>query len=235
VDVSSSLSFGPQGWGGLLFGAMLMTLGVTLASLALGAAIGALLAWAKLSRVIWLRLVADAYTTLFRGIPELLIIYFVYFGGSAAVSAVAQDFGQDGFTGMPAFLAGMLAVGVISAAYQAEVFRGAYGAVSRGELEAAVAYGMKRSLRFRRIIVPQVLRFALPGMGNVFQLTLKDSALISVTGLVEIMRGCQLAAGSTHNFFLFYIVGGFLYLLLTSVSGQVFEFAEKRTRRSFAR
>jgi octopine/nopaline transport system permease protein len=235
MDVSSSLGFGPQGWGGLLLGATLMTLAVTLASLALGAAIGAALAWVKLSRHWALRLAADGYTTLFRGIPELLIIYFVYFGGSAVVTTVAQDFGADGFLGMPAFAAGALAVGVISAAYQAEVFRGAYGAVARGEIEAAIAYGMKPTLRFRRIIIPQVLRFALPGLGNVFQLTLKDSALISVTGLVEIMRGAQIAAGSTHNYFLFYIVGGGLYLVLTSMSGQVFGLAERRANRSFVR
>jgi len=229
------LGFGPQGWGRLLLGAMLMTLAVTLASLALGAVIGALLTVAKLSRNLGWRVFANGYTTVFRGVPELLIIYFVYFGGSSLVNMVASSFGITGFLGMPSFLAGVIAIGVISGAYQAEVFRGAYTSIVKGEIDAAHAYGMPKWLRFRRIIAPQILRFALPGLGNVFQLTLKDSALISVTGLVELMRGAQIAGGSTHLYFLFYITGGILYLVLTSLSGQVFGMAEARVNRSFPR
>jgi octopine/nopaline transport system permease protein len=229
------LDFGPQGWGDLLAGAMLMTLAVTLVSLAVGAVIGAMLTTAKLSRQIGWRVAADLYTTMFRGVPELLIIYLVYFGGSSLVSFIAGLFGVTGFLGVPSFLAGVVAVGIISGAYQAEVFRSAYKAIAKGELEAAIAYGMKRSLRFRRIIIPQIWRFALPGLGNVFQLTLKDSALVSVTGLVELMRGAQIAGGSTHQYFLFYITGGILYLVLTSMSGRAFSLAEARVSRSFPR
>lgn len=235
MDMFQLLGFGQQGWGGLLSGAMLMTLAVTLASLALGATIGAVLTVAKLSRNFIWRMVADGYTTVFRGVPELLIIYFVYFGGSNLVTIVASYCGITGFLGMPSFLAGVVAVGVISGAYQAEVFRGAYTAVAKGEIDAALAYGMSKWLRFRRIIVPQIWRFALPGLGNVFQLTLKDSALISVTGLVELMRGAQIAGGSTHRYFLFYITGGALYLVLTSLSEQMFSIAEARVSRSFPR
>jgi octopine/nopaline transport system permease protein len=235
MNIFQLLGFGPQGWGGLLLGAMGMTLAVTLASLALGATIGATLTAAKLSRNFLWRMVADGYTTVFRGVPELLIIYFIYFGGSSLVTTVASYFGITGFLGMPSFLAGVIAVGVISGAYQAEVFRGAYTAVAKGEIDAALAYGMPKWLRFRRIIVPQIWRFALPGLGNVFQLTLKDSALISVTGLVELMRGAQIAGGSTHRYFLFYITGGVLYLVLTSLSGQLFGVAEARVSRSFPR
>jgi octopine/nopaline transport system permease protein len=227
------LGFGPTGWGGLLAVATLMTLAVTLASLAIGAILGAGLAAAKLSRSLAARVVGDAYTTLFRGVPELLVIYLVYFGGSSAVTAIGHWLGAEGFLGLPGFLAGALAVGVISGAYQAEVFRGAFLAVAKGEIEAGRAVGMGPWLRFRRIIVPQVLRFALPGLGNVFQLSLKDSALISVTGLAELMRSSQVAAGSTHQYFLFYVAGGCLYLLLTSLSDQVFGLAERRTARSF--
>lgn len=229
------LDFGPRGWGEFLLRAMLLTLAVTLASLVLGAAIGAPLTAAKLSRYRAWRLAANAYTTVFRGVPELLIIYFIYFGGSSLVSLVAGWFGVTGFLGLPSFLAGVVAVGVISGAYQAEVFRGAFKAIAKGEIEAAIACGMTRSLRFRRIIVPQVWRFALPGLGNVFQMTLKDSALVSVTGLVELMRGAEMAGGSTHQFFFFYITGAVLYLLLTSLSGQAFNVAEARVKRSFPR
>jgi octopine/nopaline transport system permease protein len=224
---------GVSGWGGLLLVAALVTLAVTLSALAIGAVFGALIAWAKLSPHLAARTVGEAYTTLFRGVPELLIIYLIYFGGSSAVTGIGHLLGIDGFLGLPSFLAGALAVGVISGAYQAEVFRGAYLAVARGEIEAARAIGMPKLMRLRRIIAPQIMRFALPGLGNVWQLSLKDSALISVTGLAELMRTTQIAAGSTHNYFLFYIVGGALYLVLTSLSDRVFGLAEARVARSF--
>jgi octopine/nopaline transport system permease protein len=168
----------------------------------------------------------------FRGVPELLIIYLIYFGGSTAVTSIGKAFGYEGFLGLPSFAAGAFAVGIISGAYQAEVFRGAYLAISKGELEAAAAIGMHHRLRFRRIIIPQVLRLAIPGMGNVWQLSLKDSALISVTGLSELMRTSQVAAGSTRQYFLFFIVGGALYLILTSLSDRIFNRAERNANRS---
>lgn len=227
--------FGEKGWGGLLLVGLLVTLAVTLAALVIGAACGALAAWGKLSASLPARLAGDIYTTVFRGVPELLVIFLFYFGGSGAVSAVGHLFGREGFIGVPNFLAGALAVGVISGSYQAEVFRAAFQAVGRGEIEAARAVGMPRSLRFRRIIVPQVLRFAIPGLGNVWQLSLKDSALVSVTGLAELMRTAQVGAGSTRQYFGFYIAAAVLYLVLTSVSNRVVDVAEARVARSFRR
>lgn len=231
----ATLGFGAQGWGWLLLTAALVTLAVTLASLAIGAVLGTLVAWGKLSRSLAAVVLADAYTTVFRGVPELLVIYLIYFGGSTAVTRIGGALGFQGFLGLPSFLAGALAVGVISGAYQAEVFRGAFLAVARGELEAARAVGMSAWLRLRRVIAPQVLRFALPGLGNVWQLSLKDSALVSVTGLAELMRTSQVAAGSTHQYLLFYLAGGGLYLVLTSFSNRVFDAAEARAGRSFPR
>jgi len=194
--------------------------------------LGTVVATAKLSGNMLLVGLGNVYTTVFRGVPELLIIYLIYFGGSSAVTAVGQWLGYEGFLGLPSFAAGALAVGIISGSYQAEVYRGAYLAIAKGELEAASAIGMNRMLRLRRVVMPQVLRYAIPGLGNVWQLTLKDSALISVTGLAELMRTSQVAAGSTRQYFLFYIVGGVLYLLLTSFSDRVFNRAERRANRS---
>jgi len=226
------LGFGQTGWGALLLLAALMTLAVTAAALAIGAVLGAVVASAKLSGK-WLpMLLGNLYTTIFRGVPELLIIYLIYFGGSSAVTNIGKMLGYEGFLGLPSFLAGALAVGIISGSYQAEVFRGAYLAISKGEMEAAAAIGMHKGLRFRRIVMPQVLRYALPGIGNVWQLSLKDSALISVTGLAELMRTSQVAAGSTRQYFLFFIVVGALYLVLTSLSDRVFNRAERRANRS---
>jgi octopine/nopaline transport system permease protein len=226
------LGFGTNGWGAWLLAAALMTLAVTATALAIGAVMGALVASARLSGSRMLSFLGHVYTTIFRGVPELLIIYLIYFGGASGLTAIARSMGYDGFFGMPSFVAGSLAVGIISGAYQAEVFRGAYQAIPKGELEAAAAIGMSRALRFRRIIIPQVLRLAIPGLGNVWQLSLKDSALVSVTGLVELMRASQVAAGSTRQYFLFYIVGGALYLVLTSLSDRVFNGAERKANRS---
>lgn len=226
------LGFGQNGWGALLLVATLMTLAVTATALLIGAVLGTVVATAKLSGNMLLVGLGNVYTTVFRGVPELLIIYLIYFGGSSAVTAVGQWLGYEGFLGLPSFAAGALAVGIISGSYQAEVYRGAYLAIAKGELEAASAIGMNRALRLRRVVMPQVLRYAIPGLGNVWQLTLKDSALISVTGLAELMRTSQVAAGSTRQYFLFYIVGGVLYLLLTSFSDRVFNRAERRANRS---
>ncbi|MBY3002982.1 ABC transporter permease [Rhizobium leguminosarum] len=226
------LGFGSTGWGALLIAAALMTLAVTATALAIGAVLGAIVAAAKLSGNLVLVTLGNVYTTVFRGVPELLIIYLIYFGGSSAVTSIGQAMGYEGFLGLPSFIAGALAVGIISGAYQAEVFRGAFLAISKGELEAASAIGMHRGMRLRRIIMPQVFRLAIPGLGNVWQLSLKDSALISVTGLAELMRTSQVAAGSTRQYFLFFIAGGCLYLILTSLSDRIFNGAERRANRS---
>jgi len=233
MDLFTTLGFGQGGWGGLLLAGAMMTLAVTLVALAIGAAIGSLVAWGKLSAGLLPRFLGDAYTTVFRGVPELLIIYLIYFGGSRGVTYIGSLFGSEVFIGLPAFGAGAIGVGLISASYQAEVFRGSFLAIAAGELEAARAIGMPRLLRFRRIIVPQILRYALPGLGNVWQLSLKDSALVSITGLAELMRQSQVAAGSTHLYFVFYVAGGALYLILTSLSDRVFGAAEKRVAKSF--
>jgi octopine/nopaline transport system permease protein len=229
------LGFGEKGWGLALIEGAAMTLLVSLAGLAIGALLGSLVAWSKLSGNYAAAGVGNAYAAIFRGVPELLIVYFVYFGSSALLTGLGNLVGIEGFLGVPAFAAGALAVGVISGAYQAEVFRGAYLAIARGELEAARSVGMSRWLMFHRIITPQVLRFAVPGLGNLWQVALKDSSLISVTGLTELMRVSQVAAGSTRQPFVFYLAGGALYLVLTSFSNRVFDAAEARATRGLTR
>jgi octopine/nopaline transport system permease protein len=220
------MGFGPGGWGLLLLQATGMTVAVSCTAFGLGSAIGALVAWARIGGSRALRIAAEAYTTVLRGIPDLLVIYLLYFGGSSAMTAIGRALGAQGFVGVNAFAAGAIAVGIISGAYQSEIFRGAFGAIARGELEAARAVGMSRGLLFRRIVVPQTLRFAIPGLGNVWQLALKESALISVVGLTEILRQAQVGAGSTRQPFAFFITAAALYLVLSSVSGRGFAKAE---------
>lgn len=235
VSYVELMGFGPKGWGLLLLQAALMTVAVSCVAFALGSLIGSLIAWARIEGNRALNIAADAYTTVLRGIPDLLVIYLLYFGGSTALTALAHALGAKGFVGVDAFAAGAIAVGIISGAYQSEIYRGAFGAIASGELEAARAVGMPRWLMFRRIIVPQALRFAIPGLGNVWQLALKESALISVVGLTEILRQAQVGAGSTRQPFAFFITAALLYLMLSAISGLGFRRAEALGMRGVRR
>ena len=222
------LGFGEAGWGTVLLQATMMTLAVALTGYAFGLLVGAVGAWTKLKGGTLLRLMADAYTTVLRGIPDILVIYLFYFGSSAVLTPLAGLFGISGFVSLPGFMAGALAIGLVSGAYQTEVMRGAYRAVPAGEIEAAIACGMSRLTMFRRIVAPLVLRHALPGLGNVWQLVLKESALISVTGLVEIVRQAQIGAGSTGQPFTFFFAAAVLYLAISSLSTWLLQWAERR-------
>lgn len=217
---------GPNGWGVPLLIAASMTVAVSLSAFGVGIVLGVLGCWAKLSRSAVAQGAAATYTTVLRGIPDLLVIYLLYFGGSQALSAIGKMIGQQGFLGLNGFVVGMMAVGIVSGAYQTEVLRGAYNAIPKGELEAARVTGMRRFMMLRRIIAPQALRFALPGMGNIWQMILKESALISVVGLIEIMNQTRLAVGRTGAAFSFYITGAILYLIISSFSGVVFRRVE---------
>lgn len=229
------LSFGPTGWGWQMLAGLGMTVAVSVSAFALGVVFGSLGAAAKLGGSLVLGGLAEVYTTVVRGVPELLVIYLLFFGGNGMVMAVAGVFGYDGYLQLNAFTIGVLAVGLISGAYSTEVIRGAVQAVPPGQIEAAKACGMGRWLILRRILVPQTLRYALPGLGNVWQLTLKDTSLISVTALAETMRVAHVAAGSTKQPFLFYTAAAGLYLLLTTVSTAAFERAERHANRGVRR
>jgi octopine/nopaline transport system permease protein len=229
------LSFGDKGWGDELALAACMTVAVAMGAFLLGLAIGSLGALAKLSGFRALETAADAYTTVMRGIPELLVIYLLFFGGSGALMFVAHIFGHAGYVEINAFATGVVAIAVVNGAYSTEVIRGAVLAVPKGQIEAAKAYGMPPWTLFRRIMAPQVLRYALPSMGNVWQLALKETALISVTGLVEIMRQSTIGAGSTKQPFTFYACAAVLYLLLTTLSGRGFARAERWADRGVRR
>lgn len=225
------LSFGDRGWGDELARATAMTVAVAGCAFLLGLVFGSLGTFAKLSRSRLIAGAADAYTTIIRGIPELLVIYLLFFGGSGALMYVARIFGHTGYIEINAFFTGVCAIAVVNGAYSLEVIRGAVQAVPRGQIEAAKAFGMSPWTMFHRILVPQVLRFALPGLGNVWQLALKETALISVTGLVEIMRQATVGAGSTKQPFTFYAVACVLYLLLTTLTGRGFAGAERWANR----
>ncbi|HEV2506969.1 MAG TPA: ABC transporter permease subunit [Mesorhizobium sp.] len=226
------LAFGPTGWGDELAYGAAMTLVIAVLGFAGGLVVGLPIAAARLSPNILLRTVSGIYVTVVRGVPELLVIYLLFFGGGQFYRHIADAMGYSGAVAADAFSAGVLAIVLICAAYSAEVFRGAFQAIPKGQIEAANAFGMRRSTLFLRIKLPQMLRYALPSIANVWQLVLKDTALISVTGLVELMRTIDVAAGSTRSPFLFYMVAIVIFLFFTSVSNKMFEGAERHFSRS---
>ncbi|MDC3155273.1 ABC transporter permease subunit [Pelagibacteraceae bacterium] len=226
-------AFGSSGWGDEMLMGALMTVLVSASSLILGIVIGIIFAACKLSNIFVLKVIANIYTTIIRGIPELLVIYLLFFGGSGAVMYLAKIFGYNGYIELNAFTIGTIAVGAISGAYSTEVIRGAVNSVQKGQFEAGKTLGLNGYGLYGKIIFPQVARIALPGIGNVWQITLKDTALISVTGLVEIMRQSRIAAGSTHEPFIFYTAAIILYLLITRFSNILFDKAENNYSKGF--
>ncbi|WP_082342686.1 MULTISPECIES: ABC transporter permease [unclassified Shinella] len=181
---------------------------------------------AKLGRSQTLRRLADVYTTIIRGVPELLIILILYFGGTVAMTAV---FGR--YVEVDAFAAGVFALTIVFGAYATEVFRAAIRAVPTGQIEAAHALGLSKMHTWRLVIFPQMWRYALPGIGNLWLTLLKDTALISVVGLEDLMRKTGVAAGATHDPLTFYTVAAGLYLSFTSVSLAGLTLLERRANR----
>ncbi len=228
IDAIRLLGFAHGGWGPALLMAASVTTLLSVLGFALGAVFGALAAAGRLHKSRVSRALALGYCTVFRGVPDLLTIYLLYYGGSVVLTSIGHLLGGAGFVGVPAFATGTLAIAIISGAYQAEVYRGAYLAIDQGQHDAACSLGLNRLQRLRHVTFPQLLRYALPGLGNVWQLVLKDSSLISVIGLVELMRQAQIGAGSTREPFVFYIAAALLYLVIASVTGNAFYRLERK-------
>ena len=228
------LAFGDTGWGDELFYATLMTIAVAITAMLIGFFFALIFTPLKLSKNKFLNLVANTYTTIIRGVPELLVIYLFFFGGSAAVMFVASIFGYGEYIEINAFITGAFSIGIISGAYSTEVFRGAIQSIDKGQFEAANVLGLNKFGKFFKVILPQTLRLALPNLSNVWQITLKDTSLISVTGLVEIMRQSYVAAGSTRDPLFFYSFAAVLYLLLTFLSMKLINKLEVKYSRGFS-
>ena len=227
------LAFGKTGWGDELFYATLMTIAVSITAMLVGFFFALIFTPLKLSKYKTLNLVGNFYTTVIRGGPELLVIYLFFFGGSGAIMYVASIFGYNEYIEINAFITGSMAIGIISGAYSTEVFRGAIQSIDKGQFEAAKVLGINKFGQFYKIILPQMLRLAIPNLSNVWQITLKDTSLISVTGLVEIMRQSYIAAGSTRDPLFFYSFAAVLYLLLTYVSMKLINKLEVKYSRGY--
>ena len=227
------LAFGDNGWGDELFFATLMTLAVAITAMFIGFIFSLIFTPLKITNNKILNFIGNFYTTVIRGVPELLVIYLFFFGGSAAVMFVAKIFGYDGYIEINAFITGAFSIGIISGAYSTEVFRGAIQSIDEGQFEACKVLGLNKYIYSFKIVIPQMLRLAIPNLSNVWQITLKDTSLISVTGLVEIMRQSYIAAGSTRDPLFFYSFAALLYLILTFFSMKIFNKLEQNYNRGF--
>jgi His/Glu/Gln/Arg/opine family amino acid ABC transporter permease subunit len=188
----------------------------------------------KSSHLRVLRILGDTYSTLFRGIPELVVVLIIYFGSTSVLTAIAGWFG-GGYVELDPFVAGTLALGICFGAYATEVFRGALLTIPQGQIEAGQALGLKKSRIFWKLVLPQLWRIALPGLGNLFMVMMKDTALVSVIGLEEIMRKAQVATGVTKQPFTFYFVAALIYLCITVVATLSLQVMEKRANRGIRR
>ena len=225
-----------QGYGWVFWAGTKITLLVGLSAAPLVLALGLLGAWGKLAGNPIARAVAGAYTTIVRGVPELVLILLVYYGITILLqNLLTLATGGEVLVDIDPFTAGTLTLGVIYGAFTTEVFRGAFQALDRGQIEAARACGMSRTLAFRRIMLPQAWRFAIPGLGNIWLLLIKATALMSIVQLPELMRMTDVAARAVRMPFTFYFGASIIYLLITIVSLQVFQRAEAWANRGIRR
>ncbi len=217
-----------HGYGPSILQGTFLTIELCLVSLVISMALGIITALAKLSRVRAANLIANAYTTIIRGIPDLVLMLLLFYGGQVFINQVGPMLGYDAYIDINPFMAGVSTIGFIFGAYMAETFRGAILAVPEGQLEAGYAYGMTRPKVFIRILLPQMVRHAIPGFGNNWLVLMKTTALVSIIGLKDMVRMAGLAAGATRMPFTFYLVVAFNYLMLTSVSILILNRLNKR-------
>ena len=223
-----------HGFGPALLAGTWMTIQLALASLALGLVLGLLGALAKTSPYKPLQWLGGSYSTIVRGVPELLWVLLIYFGTINLIRGLGELFGIANLALSP-FAAGTIALGLCFGAYATEVFRGAILAIPKGHREAGQALGMSKTRILWKLILPQMWRIALPGLGNLFMILMKDTALVSVIGLEEIMRRSQIAVTASKEPFTFFLVAAFIYLCLTIVAMIGMHFLEKRAGRGFVR
>lgn len=227
------LTFEPPGWGSVLLAGFINSIYIAVGAYALGLAIGILGACGKLYGGLVTRDLLEVYTTIVRAVPELVLILILYYAGTDGINRLLAlwNYGPIDINGL---LAGIIVLGLVLGAYLTEVIRGAIKAVPSGEIEAGKAYGMGPLQIFRRIIFPAMLPHALPGLGNYWLTTTKDTALLAVVGFTELVLATRQAAGSTKHYMTFFLAAGVMYLALSIVSGIVIKLIEQHYRRGMA-
>lgn len=232
---------------GILLSGAWLTLQVALLSLLLSVTLGLLGALAKLSHSTFLKATATLYTTVIRGIPDLILMLLIFFGGQMLINNLSYNFNEwlnefitrfepthlwygflPDYIDISPYFAGIITIGFIFGAYMAETFRGAYISVEKGQIEAATAYGMSQYKIFVRVMFPQMMRHALPGIGNNWLVLLKTTSLVSIIGLQDMVKIAGDASGSTQKPFTFYLSVAFIFLIFTSISTTFLKWAERK-------
>lgn len=232
----SLMAYGATGYGDEFLRGAFLTVQLSACSYLVAFILGLLGAGAKLSGDKILYRIGDFYTTLIRAIPELLFIILIFYAGGSAMKALLLNIGLvDEDFQINAFAAVVAALGLIYGAYLTDILRGAIQAIPKGQIEASRAYGMHAPMRFRRIIFPQMIRYAIPGMGNQWLNITKDSALVSVVGAFELVSAAKSAASQTKEYLFFYSVGAGCFLVITIISMIVLQQIERRASRGVRR
>ena len=220
-------------WAPILLGGFINSIYIAIGGYTLGIVIGLMGAAGKLYGGLVTRDLLEVYTTLVRAVPELILILLLYYAGSDLLNTVMRSLGY-GEADINGLAAGIVVIGIVQGAYTTEVIRGAILTVPVGQFEAAKAYGMGPLQIFRRITVPAMLPHALPGLGNLWLIATKDTALLAVVGFTELTLATRQAAGATKYYLTFYLAAGVLYLLLSIFSSLVIKLIESRYRRGIA-
>ncbi|ADZ43284.1 TPA: histidine ABC transporter permease HisQ [Yersinia enterocolitica] len=216
-----------DGYSKLIFEGALVTLELALCSVLLSVIIGLIGAGGKLSSNRLLSGLFECYTTLIRGVPDLVLMLLIFYGLQIVLNSITESLGFAQINIDP-LSAGIITLGFIYGAYFTETFRGAYMAVPTGQIEAARAFGFSSSQIFRRIMFPAMMRYALPGIGNNWQVILKATALVSILGLNDVVKATQLAGKGTYQPFFFALVAGVVYLIFTTLSNGILLWLERR-------
>ncbi len=224
------LALSPPGWGGNLLGGLANSIQIALGAFGLGLVIGIFGAYGKLYGGPVTRDLLAIYTTIVRAVPELILILILYYAATDALNKALVNAGFDRIQ-ISGLAAGIGVLGIVQGAYATEVLRGAILAVPPGQIEAARAMGMPPMKLARRITLPAMLAFALPGLANLWLIATKDTALLAVVGFAELTLETKQAAGATKHYFTFFLAAGALYLVITLVSGRLFARAERWARR----
>lgn len=229
------LSFGPQGWSDDIAYGVLTTIGLAAATLPLGLVIGFLVALAKQSSEPSLRMAGNIYTTIFRGLPELLTLFIIFFGAQIGIQKVVRLFDPTSTVEVNSFVSGMIALGFVFSSYASEVFLSAFRAIPNGQYEGGFSVGLSSFQTMRLVVLPQLIRIALPGLANLWLILLKDTALVSAIGLSDILRQTGIAARVTREAFLFYGYACLIYLILAIISSFGINAIERRVSGSVQR
>ena len=230
-DLFGLLAFGREGWGDELLAGLGITLSLFIATLPIGLVLGLIVALAKRGGNPIVKFLANAYTTVFRGVPELLTLFIIFYGGQIALQAFADLLFTDVIVNLNAFVAGMIALGLVFSAYASETFLSALNAIPSGQAEAARALGLGRWRTLQKVTFPQLVRHALPGLANISLILQKETALVSVLALDELLRNTQIAVGATKEPLFFYGIACAIYVAIAFVSSLAIGRVERWSNR----